>query len=686
MDDRDLLSESAESIDELLHATLNQQQGQDTASDAKTKSYGNLVDFVTTGIYAWGRLARLDSTAPEKAEALVGKLQETVSSKDTNMARAFAAMVYCWSQVDRNHPKGLERTSHWFSKIESIKGAVVKPETFHAYLRTIVRYGKIHAQQTQELLERYSFLKNGYTYSIIVRRLMDSEGVQEAYQALQNGIKHCLDRPDEMEALHQLLFDYFSQNAKSNGKDATSNENVLLQMISLQQSNPDKPFLQRKHFVVVMSALASKRQREAVYRLFEAMQELQRQGNHTLKPDYQILVIVLSALAKSGNRRYIDSIDGLLDTLEKEILSSGSAGIPFTNHAFNIALDFYAKVPGIVDKRYRIEKLMHRMEELSKQYNSAALAPDRISYASLIRVITDKKKDGFHLEIDEILTKIESSDQPSLHPDANIYSMVLDGYYQSGDPRAIEWAEKLKTRVLKHSDAHLDEIFYTLFMKICSLSGDGRSSDRALSEMIEAFEAGRDNCRPTEVSFVTAIFTWKRSGRRDAVDAALRLFNQMLTMYERGNELCKPGPETFGQLMVILAKSNNMKKHSIARRLLSRMKALDVAPDLMVLNWYIRVCGSGGMQQKQDRHECWQDALATLETIRKSQRGPNSHTYNSMLYACHFLMGDDNDAFLSEMKTIVEQCKEDGLVDDNRIMGTLKRLVPLQCYKEWTSA
>jgi hypothetical protein len=691
-DDKDLLGKSAQSIDALLHATLDKELSTTVVSsrrrESNKNSRGNLIDFVTTGVYAWGRLARMDSSsAPEKAEVLVSKLQElTRNTKDAKMSSVYAAMVYCWSQAV-DHQQALERASHWFDRIENTPGMTTNSETFNAYLRTIVRHEEFDTEKTQKLLERHSSLKDGYTYASVVRRWMDSEdpdGLQKAYEALQCGITYCLEHhTDQIVALQQLLFDYLSQNVLSKQHDVTSNENVLHQMISMQQTHPDKPILQRKHFVVVMRDLATRGEAERMNRLFEAMQELYSLGNSDLEPDYQVLVIVLSALTKTQDYRYMQSIEKLLSLIEEQVLSTKWTKESITNYAFNVVLDFYSRAPGISERRRRIETLMHQMEEWADRCDDPELLPDRISYSSLIRAIVAEKEDGFATEIDNIVDEMESSQRAAMLPDASTYTLVLDGYLESGDQLAVEWAERLKKRMITKFDLQPDEIFYTLLMKIYSLSGDAESSDSILDELIAAFKSGREHCRPTEEAFVTAMSSWERSGRRNAADAALRLFNRMVRLYKDGFTDCRPGPKTFGQLMVILAKSAHENKRQIARRLLGKMKELNITPDLMVLNWYIRVCATA-TKDEQDRQESWRDAQATLHILRKSQKGANSHTYNSMLHACHNLFNDVDDQRLKNLREIFEKCKDDGLVD-RRIITTLKRLLHPKEFEDWTT-
>ncbi|KAL3911272.1 MAG: hypothetical protein SGILL_007346 [Bacillariaceae sp.] len=583
----------------------------------------------------------------------------------------------------------MERVSYWFDKIQSENPTSTTSETWNAYLRTLVRHAAFDTPRTQETVESYSSLTDGYTYSIIVRGWMEShnpDSADKAYEALQRGISYCMKHSEQTDALHQLLFDYFGKLSRNDNKDDfVQSVQVLQKIISLQQSNPELSILHRKHFVTVMSALASRGEAKKVGGIFRSMQELYEQGHHTLEPDYQTLTIVMSALAKTQNAQYSESIDTLLSLIEEQILTTRtrpSASHSITNHAYNIVLDFFSRVSGLTERRKRIEALMCRMEEWANHLDNQDLLPDRISYASLLRSIILEKKDGFALEIDKLVKEMGSSDRSAVHPDVSIYSLVLYGFLQSGDSRAVQWAERLKEQMSDRSNILPDEIFYTQLMKIHALYGDAESSDSILSEMIRAFEGGQESCRPTELSFVSAMTSWERTGRTDAPDAALRIFNCMMAFHEKGNSDCRPGKRTFGQLMVILAKSEYKAKREIARRLLSKMKELGIVPDRMVLNWYIRVCGAASSSEKE-RVNSWKDIQVTLKILRGSGSGANSHTYNSILHACPNLFVEEEEC-LAKVVEVFEKCKNDGLVD-RRIIGTLKRLLSAPDYEQVTT-
>jgi hypothetical protein len=724
--EKELLRSSVTCIDNLLHKNLDQRLQRQMGSSATVATSNNSIwrknprffDHVTTAVNAWGRIAREDMSAPEKAEALVFKLQHILRERaeirypdviaDIRVAdpgirlsaRLYSALIYCWSQAT-NREAASERALYWFDEMMTdsplrLKGKV-SPKTWNALIRIHVRQRRFH--DLDGFVDKYSYLNDGYTYVTLLEGWLNSYspyGPQRAYQCLQEGIDFCLASQD-FPALRQLLFLFLSQ--QRNNVDAYSCELVLKQMISLQEENPAMKMLETKHFVVAMNSLLQNvnsrgRHMDAVDKineLFQSMMALyEHKGCLQLKPNYRVLVVALAALAKKQDVHSLEQCEVLLSIMEDKLKDVDPEDEVIGNHSYNIVLDLYTRVPDLDDRRERIEKLLERMKDVSQAHRNAAILPDRISYSSLIRAIQQEGAPEYASEIDRIVREeMEGSPHHSVQPDETTYALVLDAYYQCNDSRALGWANNLFDRLKSRPNKCVqpDAVMYTLLMKIHSKHGSVDGSDRVLWTMIGDFEGGNLNCRPTEIEFVSAMTSWERSGREDAPDGSLRLFHEMMAQYENGNAACRPSKTTFGQLMVILAKSNHKAKKAIADRLLATMSRLGIEPDLMILNFYIFVCATTSRHDStpQDRKASWDAALATFHSLRASKWGSNSHSYNGILHACNNLLDEDalSTKRIDTICKIYSQCLEDGKVDE-RILTTLKRILPPEKYKNLT--
>mmetsp|Transcript_6704 Transcript_6704/g.14272 ORF Transcript_6704/g.14272 Transcript_6704/m.14272 type:complete len:489 (+) Transcript_6704:597-2063(+) len=451
--------------------------------------------------------------------------------------------------------------------------------------------------------------------------------------------------------------------------------------ITLQENHPELEILDPKHFIVVMNALAARGDSDKVVELFQMLRRGYERGSERLKPNYQILVVVLSALAKKQNLHSLETCEGLLSTIESYVLIDQPTASVITNHAYNVVLDCYIRFPHVQNRRERAEKLIQRMEKMSSQLNNPLLLPDKISYATVIKLIIQEEKPGFLSEIEKILQRMEGSDMLSLQPDRDIYTIVLEAIFISGGDVALFRAERLLDRMGWYLDLKPDRIMYTILMKIHSSIGDVQGANEVLSTMIEAYESGRTDCCPNEMAFITVLSAWEQSERENVPDEAFRIFNDMVSLYNNGIEDCRPSLKTFGMLMVIIAKSNHYLKMQMAQSLVSQMEKYGVDPDVTILNWYMRVCATITSSDPSQHRESWTEALLTFDMLQEIGLA-NSKSYNSIFHACDRLVLDPEERYFFFRDTYYK-CRNDGQVD-RKILTYLRRFLSPKIYRHLT--
>ena len=684
-DESEILHKSAASIDKLLHVHLDKLSKKDPRAEQKFLPSQNLFDDLTTGIYAWGRTAKEDENSPERAEAMIKKFSN-IPEKDKNLIHVnrsqaysdlYSALVYCWSQASQND-KASEKCLRWFREIQAKR---ITSKTWNALLRIHVRQKKF-LDLDRNLLNQYKHLNDGHTFVSIVEGWMSSavpDRHNNAFKELQRGIAYCIEK-EEISALRQLLFVYLSETI--NQGYIIESERVMDQAIEIQENHIELEILDLKHFTVVMSALTKKGDIDGLTKLYQRLKILHNRVKSRLQPDYQIMVIVLSAIAKKQDLESLKVGETLVSTVETYMLEDQSPDTIFTNHAHNILLNSYAEFPGINDRTERIESLMERMRQLSILHNNPSLLPDKVSYAALMKAIIKEDETHSFSRLNDILGKMEHSDQISMQPDQNIYTIVLETLCRSTDRSALVRAKELVERMEKYTKCKPDTLMFTTLLKIHSVFNDVHGSDKLLCTMIEAYNAGRPNCRPSEDTFMMAMHPWEDSGRRDAPDAAFRIFNKMVDLYNKGNSTCRPTSESFGKLMIILAKSDHNLKMQMARRIFSEMKKHRVEPDYRILNWYIRVCATNNCTYQSDQRENWNEALATFNIMRRNGTA-NANTYNMMFRACgRLLHNKDDQSFI--FRDLFSMCQEDGHVN-RKVLTSLRLLLPPKVYRELTT-
>jgi pentatricopeptide repeat protein len=285
-----LLKESALCIDDLVNAFLHQHESQEMQDSGSQAIVDNAVDFVCTGIYAWGRVAPQDRDAPTKAESLLTTLLGTFEKSGQNPSfrpseDVYSALAYCWSQAT-NDDRAPERALNWLNVIIENPKMTVSTATYNAVLRAYARQGRV--QEVEQLAESIPAEKDVYTYEILVQAWLHSnlsEGPHKAYIALQEGIQNSLQNED-ITPLTQLFGRFLNMN-KENPKMC---QQVLNQIILLQQEHLSLEILQARHFIITMTAWASKGEAEKVEQLFRTMEESHKNGNGRLKPTYQVSI------------------------------------------------------------------------------------------------------------------------------------------------------------------------------------------------------------------------------------------------------------------------------------------------------------------------------------------------------------------------------------------------------------
>jgi hypothetical protein len=142
-----------------------------------------------------------------------------------------------------------------------------------------------------------------------------------------------------------------------------------------------------------------------------------------------------------------------------------------------------------------------------------------------------------------------------------------------------------------------------------------------------------------EVAYVTAMGSWERWGRSDALDGASRLFSDMKKQYREGNFECRPTVRTFGQIMVILCSKRAPfeTKHWIQTTAFHERVWRRGGPCGIELVSWVCALTSGN---EQDRQDSLQSAFEVFESLRNNKMGTDSNSYISMLHACANLLDE----------------------------------------------
>jgi pentatricopeptide repeat protein len=304
--DKNTLGRCAACMDSLVHEFLEKYKENPELPEGKRNNAPfRPTEFISTGIYAWGRVAAYNRMAPVKAEAMVAKLQDISKMKKNHAHSArfqptqevYSAITYCWSQSPF-HPEAPEKALYWMNHILDHPKMQIQAPTYNAVLRAYAKQGKI--EKVKNLVTSMTVEKDLFTYQSIIEACLNSQQPQaivEAHRALQQGLQQGLRQQEVVPLTH--MFGKFLNLNRDNPEVCNT---ILEQLRAVQEEYPSIEILQARHLVIAMTAWAQKGQPAQVEKFFLLMEELYKRGSQRFRPTYQVSFIMCASY-KSGSSR-----------------------------------------------------------------------------------------------------------------------------------------------------------------------------------------------------------------------------------------------------------------------------------------------------------------------------------------------------------------------------------------------
>eukprot|EP00978_Attheya_sp_CCMP212_P049070 scaffold612007_cov130-Attheya_sp.AAC.1 len=394
--------------------------------------------------------------------------------------------------------------------------------------------------------------------------------------------------------------------------NASEAHSVLHQMLDMY-AETGSPIPESAHFATVMNAWTKSGQMriaaEKVQDLFIRMEQLHDSGHAHLKPNQQCYTMVIDAWAKSyvpGAAQYADEI---LKRMQQVYLHPATQSEePLSAYGYNVVMAAYARSK---DDRAveHIQRIIHDMEELSQGSESSGgnpqIAPDRISYTTLMRAHISLGKAGFADRVESILRDLRQQESnPLAKPDERMYSVVLDAWDRSGDPNAHTRAEAL---VLQMNDDFVagNKLVQPTVVCMNSLlntypkinqTGAAETAELLLSWMEDESRSGKNKMmKPDTISYSTCIETWANSSASDKFDRAESLMERMIQQCTEDSQSgetvpVKPDVATWNGLLSVLVSSNVPRGPRKGQLILERMHKMGIVPNQISYASLLRMC------------------------------------------------------------------------------------------------
>lgn len=245
------------------------------------------------------------------------------------------------------------------------------------------------------------------------------------------------------------------------------------------------------------------------------------------------------------------------------------------------------------DAANQAENLLHSMIEFSESGLNPGVAPDQISYSTVMEIFSHQKPG----KVEDILVhcKALAAKNKALEPDRIMYNITLNSYAPETDDTKV--------------DSHYNN----------SVSAAERAET-----LLRAMETNPDS-RPNTSSYNAVLKVFANSGVK--FDRVQALFQEMKDKYLAGDATVKPDIFTYNTFMSVLARENVEK----ATALFDEMQLSDTRPDIItfntLMNAIIRSVNPGAIQTAERMLEKMESNYAS-GGIR-----PDISSYNTVLNA-----------------------------------------------------
>lgn len=308
------------------------------------------------------------------------------------------------------------------------------------------------------------------------------------------------------------------------------------------------------------------------------------------------------------------------------------------------------------------------MTQLSQETNNHTLAPDKLTYTSLLRALVNEKVPNYLQKCASLLNRMESlaeGGNRSVKPDAIAYSMLLNGYAREGNVQKVQaMIEYMMERQVQPTTFTFNILLNAI---VRSRKQDAATrAEEVLRWMEREYTNGNEDCKPSIVSYVTCMNALAKSRDNDRLDRAKNLYKEIVQRFRGGDSDFKPDLSVHGSLVTVIARSNAPDKVMQTLDVVSRMQEYGLSPNKIIYNIILSACahtqcGADNKEVEETRRVVLQVAVSTFQLLRKDKSlgGADSNAYKALLHVADNLIRDDAER-LASVEDLFRKCCEDG--------------------------
>ena len=346
---------------------------------------------------------------------------------------------------------------------------------------------------------------------------------------------------------------------------------------------------------------------------------------HSLKapaPNVVLFSSAMNAWIKSGLYGAAERVEDLLErmiTLREQYPEWDIAPNEIT---YSTVIDAWSKEMNIE----KIQDLLQRMYQNAAEQNNPSLRPGLRAFNGYLVALA---KLGRVEEAEDLLGRMEdmyTSGELDEPPGVVNYTTVIDGFARSKLDGAAMRAESFLRRMMERDDLSPNVVTYNSVLNVHMKSFNIGAAESLLQEMYERFlQTGNMDIRPNTQSYSIVLSGIAKNRQRDAGERAEKILDQMIGM-ARSGDLDEP-PDTISYNIVLdcwAKSSSRFEDASRAVAFLEKMKRNNITPDVISYNTVVHCLAKSGRLK---------DAELMLDQMKEAGVDPNTITYNSLLAA-----------------------------------------------------
>lgn len=496
---------------------------------------------------AWARTA--SPTGASTAARILKRLEQEVDAGNDAIELStmyYSVVAHAWAKSD-HHQAGAKAEKVLDGMLARSDPALVPNRIFfNCLMHAWSRQGNI--ERTEGIFERMKKDPDIEIESGDYNALLAAYARQGNARAAESALKDMLESGLEPDLIsYNCILDSWRQGNEPGAAERA--ESILETLQANYDSGESGIRPNGRSYSSVAAAYIKSGRSDSVLQAERLLSVAEDRG---LVRDSYLYNSVLDAWAMSGHKDAAVKAEAILDGMEEH----GS----LNTVSYNTVIKAW-KRSSAPNAASRAEALLNRMEQLHRDDFRLDVAPDVVTFTSVIQCYTKNgNQQGSAIKAVALLNRMIDScraGNDELKPNTFTLNVVFDALAKAGDKESAEKAGELLTmfqgpRESCFDKVNLNTVSYTSVIDAYAKSGlsDAAQKAEGIFELMEAeYAGGNAEAKPNTRSFNNLLNTWIQSGKKGSVQRAEEILKRMEQEYDGGNEDVRPDVVSYSIVM-----------------------------------------------------------------------------------------------------------------------------------------